>query len=449
MTAQSNTPTIGRDRLRTILDLSLPIMGGMASQNVLNLVDTAMVGALGPTALAAVGLASFANFMAMAFVMGLSSGVQAMVARRNGQGRESETAVPLNGGLLLAVAIAAPILVVLLWLAPAVIGILIDDPAVIAEGTPYFEARLWGIFAIGMNFAFRGFWNGINMSRVYLRVVLIMHISNIPISYVLIFGAFDWPGLGTVGAGIGTTIALYIGTACYVWMGMRCARPNVFLRELPGWETIITMLRLAVPAGLQMFLFATGISALFWIIGQVGTAEVAAATVMINLLLVAYLPGNGLGLAATSLVSQALGRGDPEDAHRWGWDVVKIAFAIMASLGLLALILPELLLSGFLHDERVIELARLSLQLVGVSMGIEAVTLVLMNALLGAGAARQVMTVSVSTQWLIGLPLSWLAGPYFGWSLFGIWACQVGSRTLQAAIFGALWRGRRWAEIKV
>ena len=106
MTAQSNTPTIGRDRLRTILVLSLPIMGGMASQNVLNLVDTAMVGALGPTALAAVGLASFANFMAMAFVMGLSSGVQAMAARRNGQGRESETAVPLNGGLLLAVAIA-------------------------------------------------------------------------------------------------------------------------------------------------------------------------------------------------------------------------------------------------------------------------------------------------------------------------------------------------------
>ena len=177
-----------------MLDLSLPIVGGMASQNVLNLVDIAMVGTLGPVALAAVGLGSFANFMAMALVMGLSSGVQAMAARRKGEGRESEMAVALNGGLLLAIMIGLPILILLLWQAPVLFALLIDDPAVIAEGVPYFEARLYGVFAIGVNFAFRGYWNGISLSRIYLRVVLIMHISNVPISYVLIFGLFDWPG---------------------------------------------------------------------------------------------------------------------------------------------------------------------------------------------------------------------------------------------------------------
>jgi MATE family multidrug resistance protein len=235
------------DRLRTVLDLSLPIVGGMASQNVLNLVDIAMVGALGPVALAAVGLGSFANFMAMALVMGLSSGVQAMAARRKGEGRESEMAVALNGGLVLAILIGLPVLVILLWLAPSLYALLIDDPAVIAEGIPYFEARLYGIFAIGANFAFRGFWNGISLSRVYLRVVLIMHISNVPISYVLIFGLFDWPGLGTVGAGIGTTVALYIGSACYIWVGVRRARPFGFLCGLPDIDTMASMLRLALP----------------------------------------------------------------------------------------------------------------------------------------------------------------------------------------------------------
>jgi MATE family multidrug resistance protein len=66
---------LDRDRRRRILLLALPIIGGMVSQNVLNLVDTAMVGTLGAAALAAVGMGSFANFMAMAFVMGLSAGV--------------------------------------------------------------------------------------------------------------------------------------------------------------------------------------------------------------------------------------------------------------------------------------------------------------------------------------------------------------------------------------
>jgi Na+-driven multidrug efflux pump len=74
----------GVQRRRRILQLALPILGGMISQNVLNLVDTGMVGVLGNEALAAVGLGSFASFMAMAFLMGISAGVQAIAARRLG-----------------------------------------------------------------------------------------------------------------------------------------------------------------------------------------------------------------------------------------------------------------------------------------------------------------------------------------------------------------------------
>ncbi len=122
---------------------------------------------------------------------------------------------------------------------------------------------------------------------------------------------------------------------------------------------------------------------------------------------------------------------------------------IVGTLGLLGLVFPSLLLSGFLHEPAVIAEAKVPLQLVGASMAWEAVTLVLMNALLGAGAARQVMIVSVGTQWLLGLPLSWLAGPHLGFGLLGIWVCQVGYRVLQAGIFAVMWNGRRWAQIKV
>ena len=76
--------------------LALPIIGGMVSQNILNLVDTAMVGTLGDAALAAVGLGGFVNFMFIALILGVSTGVQVMTARRKGEGRFGDLALPLN-----------------------------------------------------------------------------------------------------------------------------------------------------------------------------------------------------------------------------------------------------------------------------------------------------------------------------------------------------------------
>ena len=448
MTASAGIAS-GRDRAGTILALGLPIVGGMLSQNVLNLVDTAMVGVLGATALAAVGIGSFANFMAVALVMGMSSSVQAMAARRKGEGRENETAVPLNGGLLLALVMGLPILIVPFVFGPALLPFVNGDPAVIAESVPYFQARLCGVFAVGMNFAFRGYWNSVSMSRIYLQVLLIMHTANVLLNYVLIFGALGIPPLGTLGAGIGSALATYIGTAVYFFLGFKHARRAGFLRAIPGAATMLTMVRLALPSALQQFMFAAGITALFWIIGQVGTAEVAASNVLVNLLLVAFLPGMGLGLAAASLVGQALGRGDGDEARRWGWDVVKLAGLVMAALGLPALLVPDILLAGFIHDPAVVAIARGPLRLLGAAMAIDAVGLVLMNALLGAGAARQVMVVTVSLQWLVGLPLTWLFGPYLGFGLLGIWGCQFGYRALQAAVLCHLWQRGRWAEIRV
>ncbi len=77
-----------RDRRRRVWAIALPIMGGMMSQNVLNLVDIGMVGRLGDSALAATGIGSFSNYLAISFIIGLSAGVQALAARRLGEGRE-------------------------------------------------------------------------------------------------------------------------------------------------------------------------------------------------------------------------------------------------------------------------------------------------------------------------------------------------------------------------
>ena len=436
-------------RLRTILSLALPLVGAMVSQNIFNLVDTAMVGTLGPEALAAVGVAGFASFMASATIMGLASGVQAMTARRLGEGREGECAVPLNGGLLLALLVGAPLAAVLFVLAADLFPYLNADPGVIADGVPYFQARVVAIVAVGMNFAFRGYWTGVSQTRLYLSTLVVMHLCNVALNYVLIFGKLGFPALGTAGAGIGTALATYIGTAIYLTLAWRRARRHGFLERVPRRQSMHALLRLSLPSAVQQFLFASGMTAFFWIIGQVGTAETAVSNVIVNLLLVVLLPGMGMGLAAMTLVSLALGQGKADEARRWGFDVTKLACVVLGVLGLPGIFMPEVLLAGFIHDPDTLRLGVAPLRLIGAMMTLEAVGLVLMNALLGAGAAQRVMVASVASQWLVGLPAAWLAGVYAGYGLFAIWVCFEGYRAVNSLALLAIWRRGRWTDIRI
>lgn len=436
-------------RTRTIAIMALPIVGAMISQNVLNLVDTAMVGVLGPAALAGVGVGSFANFMAIAAIIGLASGVQAMASRRKGEGRVDEMAVPLNGGLFLAFIIGAPLSIVLYFSAPTLFLLINSDPDVVAAGTPYLQARLVAAIAVGFNFSFRGYWNGVGLSALYMKTLLVIHGLNIIFNYLLIFGNFGFPEMGAEGAGVASSIALYCGSIIHMVMAFRLARKHGFLTRIPRGETMVTMLKLAIPSSIQQFLFAAGFTMFFWIIGQVGVAELAVSNVMINLVMVAILPGMGLGLAALTLVSEELGRGNAIEAKRWGWDAAKLGGMALGLLGIVAIVLPGVILSGFIHEPDIISMGILPMQIIGASMIFEGVGLVLLNTLLGAGAATTVLIVSIASQWLVGLPLTWLVGPYLGLGLTWIWVANISYRILQDIIFVIIWQRGRWARIKI
>lgn len=438
------------ERRARILGLALPIIGGMISQNVLNLVDTAMVGQLGKEALAGVGLGSMLNFMAIAFITGMSAGVQAMAARRKGEGADSETAVPLNGGLLLAAGLAIPASLILFWLVPTFFPWFEDDPTVVALGGDYLQVRLVAMLGVGMNFAFRGYWNAVDRSRLYLRTLLVMHVCNIAISYVLIFGKLGLPALGVTGAGLGTTISVYIGTLYYISLGLAHARENGFLRGVPDRSAFGRMLKVSMPAGLQQVLFAAGMVTLFTLIGQIGTAELAAGNVLVNLMLVAILPAIGFGIASATLVGQALGRRQVDDARQWGWDVCKLAAVVLVLIGVPALVAPEPILGVFIVGEpETLAIAVAPLRIIAASLIFEAVGMVLLNAHIGAGATKRVMVVSIGLQWGLQLPMVWFCGVHLGWGLTAVFAVQVIARALQAIIFSVSWRGEAWSTVEV
>lgn len=436
-------------RIRTILVLGLPIIGGMLSQNILNLVDTAMVGQLGDVALAAVGTASFVNFMAVSFVTGLSAGVQAIVARRKGEGSHKTMAVPLNGALIIALVFAIPVSALLIWFAYPLFALVNDDPLVASVGGGYLQIRLFAMVAVGMNFAFRGYWNGIHKPKLYLQTLILMHFCNIVLNWLLIFGFMGLPGMGAFGAGLGTAIATFIGTGYYFYLGRKHASENGFLHGIPEPKAFRAILRLAVPNGIQQLFFSGGFTMLFWILGKVGTNTAAAASVLINIMLVAILPAIALGMSAASLVGTALGRGDSADAKQWGWDVVKVSIVLLLILGLPMWVFPDLILKGFINDPATIALAKLPLILVGVTIWLDGMGLVLLNALLGAGDSRRALYISVGLQWGLFLPAAFVVGPFLGFGLLGIWVAQIAYRAIQAVVFALQWQAGRWREIQV
>ncbi len=436
-------------RRQRILALALPIVGGMLSQNLLNVVDTAMVGFLGNAALAAVGLGSFVVFMCQALILGISTGVQTLAARKKGEGQIDRAAKILNTALLL-VLVAAPVLsVILIQLAEPLYPFLNKDASVIEQGVPYLEWRLAATVFVGMNFAFRGYWNALDLSRLYMKTLIIMHACNIFLNYVLIFGNFGSPALGVTGAGMASAISMAIGTAIYFYLGLAHARKDGFLRGLATRQETHSLIRISGPSSLQQLFFAAGFVAIFWIIGKVGTTELAAANVLITVTLFAILPGLGLGLACTTLVSQALGRGDSEDAYRWAWDVAKVTVVVMTVLGLPMWLIPDLVSSIFIHDAATRDVARWPMRLVGLTMPIEALGFAFMHGLLGAGDAKGVMYVSVGIQWLLLIPLAYLIGPILGFGLLAIWLLQGGTRSMQSAIFLLKWKRRQWQAIVI
>jgi putative MATE family efflux protein len=302
---------------------------------------------------------------------------------------------------------------------------------------------------MGMNFAFRGYWNAVDKSILYMRTLISMHVLNIFLNWVLIFGNLGAPELGAAGAGVASAIATVFGAASYFVLGRSYARDAGFLHGLPSRGTMATIIRLAAPAGLQQFFFAAGMTVFLMLVARMGTPELAATKVIIDLMLVGILPGIGFGLAAASLAGQALGRGNAEDAKQWGWDVTKMAVLVVGALSIPAVLVPEWLLSGFIHEPSTLALAKTPLRLVAGFLFLDSVGMVLMNALIGAGDTKRVMFIGTSFQWLVFLPAVYVIGPVMGLGLVFVFAAQVIYRGFQSLTFALMWRGGRWQSIEI
>lgn len=449
------------DRIGHIFRLALPIIGGMASQTLMNVVDTILVGQLpdSSTALSAVGYGSFAAWSIAAFLVGIGSAVQTVAARRMGEGRERASGYALTMGLWVAMLVGIPLSCAGVVGAPYVFPLFMNDAGVIDAGTPYLAMRCGAWFLIMANFSFRGFFNGVGRPRVYFTVVWLVQIINIVLSYVFIYGvntgaqSFSIPALGVSGAALGTVAATLCGTLMYAVISRYYAGSHgAFF--LPAAldnrrQLLATLLRLSVPAGLTGLISSVGFLVFLIIAGRSGVEVVAATTLLVNLASACFLPAIGFGLAAATLVSNSLGAREPDEAFRWGRLTTVLAALILGCVGMVFVIFPEQVLGAFTHDQEIIRLALPVMIILGAGQALDSAGNVLGHALIGAGAVRAVLILNLIGMWVIFLPGAYVWGVLYNGGMIGLWIPLFIFRIGISIAAGIIFARRRWVHIKV
>lgn len=417
-------------------------MAGMMSQNIINLVDTLMIGRLGHLALAGVGVGSFLFFVLHAPFLGVSSAIQTMVSRYIGAGRQPVIGWVLQLGVVPVFLIATCITYLVYVFCYPLVTRLVMDLEVVNQAVPYVKYRVLSLPCLALTILVRGFWNGVSQPARYLRIIVLTHVLNIVFNAVFIYGLMGLPALGAAGAGLASTLSLFIGTLLYLfdtrhyWIKKASLRyaSRRFLIKNSRW-----MLRLGMPTSCQQLFFSAGVAAFFALIARLGSQELAIGNVIVNIALITVLPAIGFAMAGMTLVSQSLGRHHFNAAYQWPFYVLGLTVLFTLVPITLNYVFAEPILGLFISDPLILKKAILPLRVDCIGIFLESLALVFIYALNATGRTVFVMVFSVLFQWVFLIPVAaYVISEYTVTSavLWGLWAVF---QALQLCVFGGAW----------
>ncbi len=439
-------------RVRTVIRLAYPVALGMISITFLNVVDTAMLGRLGSTPLAAAGISGVAYFAIVFSIAGIGIGVQTLTARRYGEGEVLQCGQVLNAGLILALIAGIPLVLASGAIASLLSPLLSQQSEVAQLGAIYLRYRFLGSVFLLLNMVYRGFYNGIGDTRQQLMSAIIVTVSNILLDYALIFGNLGAPKMGIAGAAIASSIATALGSAYLIVISlMKRYRITYRLYQHFGHalSRIRPIVRLSLPVMGQRLMSNGSFFIFFSIVGRIGTLELAASNIIRSVLNLSSMPATGIGVAAMTLVGQNLGAKKPDEAEVFAWEAAKLAAYLMAGIGLLFVVFPQFIFMIYTSDPAVIALGRTPLRFLGLTQAFGGISLVIEQSLQGAGNTRYVMIAEILVCLLFYLPVAYLLGIHLHLGITGAWLGELAYWIVMSSLMAAKFRTGTWKRIRM
>ena len=441
-----------RSMVRRVLAIGLPSAGEAVLTGLTALFDVAMVGRLGSSAVASVGLTNQPRFICMAFVQSLNVGAVALIARRIGEGNPAEASRTLRRCLSLSLLLSFLVCGLSFRFARPFLFLAGCTEETIGASLSYFRFLLPGLFLQLITMTAHSGLRCAGHSRVVLQTNLAANLINIALNWLLIEGRLGFPALGVVGAAVATSIGHAV-SFCLTLRFLLSPGCVLVVRAADAWIPTRDLLRRLRPvvagAFAEHFCLRTGFFVYALMVARLGTVSFATHQIVMNLANVILLAYDGLAAASAALVGQGLGAANPAESRLAVRISRELAVSSAAAIALILILFRVPVMRIFSAEDAVIQTgARLLLLLAAACFG-GALLTVYGGALRGAGDTRYVAAVSLLTTTLMRPLISWILCFPLGWGLYGPWTALFLDLTLRAVLNIARFEKGVWETIRL
>ena len=450
---KSQLASLSQDNLlRAVVLLAWPVIVEMALQSSVGIADIAMVGRLGPASIAAIGLGNQIYMLALTVFAAVRTGTTVLIARLVGAGDLSAANKAARQSLLLATYISLVLMLLGLLFPAAGLRMLGAGEDVVAAGVGYMRWKAISVVFAIMLMTSTGILRGSGDTLTSMYANTAVNVINIGLNWVFIFGNLGMPAMGAAGAGFSTMLARAVGAAIMLAVLLK-GRTGIRLKvrddNRPHWKTIKRVLNVGLPAAMEQLLLR-GAQVFFTIIlTGLGTNMYAAHQIALRADSVAFMPGMGFAVAATTLVGQNLGAGQPGIARRAGWLTIYMCVAMMSAIGVVLFRFATPIVGFFTTEPEVITEGAKVMRLMAFAMPFMATARVAAGALRGAGDTRYVMWGTGISIWVARLGLAFIFVRVLGWGLLGAWLGMGADHVVRALFFGIRYAQGKWMHIEI
>lgn len=424
--------------IRQTLKLGWPIILGNLSQMALGIIDSAMVGAIHSSQLAA---ASFVNnIIGIPFILciGLTMAISPLVANAMGEGDADKPLRILYNGMWI-VGLLSFAMALALHLGVDIVHYMGQDRIVAELSKPYLKWMAWGMIPMSLFMAIKQFADGLGKTRMPMYLAVLSIPINVLVNYAFIFGKWGAPRMELEGAGVGTLVSrvvIMIGIALLVFRGTGFAPYRRHLKEQLRIRTarLQDVFRIGIPSGLQYGMESASFAVSGIMAGWLGYIQQAAHQIALGLASVTFMVSLGISAAGSIRVAYAYGQREWRRARQIGITTIAMAGAYGLSCALLFIAGRYHLPLLFNDEPPVLEYAAMLMLLAAVFQISDSVQAV------GVGLLRGIQDVRIPTlfvglaYWMAGIPAGYGLAFVAGWQIAGIWAGFVLGLSASAAL---------------
>jgi putative MATE family efflux protein len=431
---------------RNVINLSLPVLLSSLFQRLVSIVDIFLVGGIGAAAIAATGLGQLLIFVVMTVFWGLATGTTVVIAHLWGGGRRKE-AKRAGFVALIACGIMAIAASILGWLFGTDLARLLganDEIIRFADSYIRLVFLCFG-FTAGLNIL-SAIMHGSGNTRTPMEAIILVNILHVLIAWPLIYGKMGFPRMEVIGA----AYAINISECCgFVYLLIQAFRKNCLKIGTPSLELFKRIWNVGYPVALERIAQQSGQLFYSKFIISYGTAAYAAHQIGLSIESLSFMPGAGMGIAAATLMGQALGARKFKRAQIGHREALRLAIIVMSIMAALFFFVPAPLIKLFTHDPEVIEKGCVFLRLVAFAQVPLAISFVYAGSLRGTGDTHYVFLVTLVAMWGIRVLLAYIAAELLHLSLYVVWGVFLIDWFFRAVAFWWRYQKRDLHEVMI